>query len=284
MSTCWRFLKNSELVFLTIALALLHSNALAQSDSINEIHFQEGTLNQVGTGGAMADTTIFTFQHVSSWGYGDNFLFFDHTDFDLATAGSNPANPGSDTSDIYGEWYSHFSLSKITGNEVKFGIVRDVGFLAGLNWAPDVDSWWFLPGVRFSLDLPGFAFANLDFTTYNQHSTTNTNATTFGILDEERSWMSDFSWAYPFSIGRTNWSLEGHIEYIEARRQVTTFGAGKLESWVLAQPQLRLDLGDLLDIGANKLFVGVEYQYWNNKLGEKDTDDRELQFLLVWRL
>ena len=54
MSTCWRFLKNSELVFLTIALALLHSNALAQSDSINEIHFQEGTLNQVGTGGAMA--------------------------------------------------------------------------------------------------------------------------------------------------------------------------------------------------------------------------------------
>jgi hypothetical protein len=30
---------------------------------------------------------------------------------------------------------------------------------------------------------------------------------------------------------------------------------------------------------AGQLFVGIEYQYWNNKLGEKGTDDSAAQFL-----
>jgi hypothetical protein len=51
----------------------------------------------------------------------------------------------------------------------------------------------------------------------------------------------------------------------------------------LFQPQLRLDLGELLGTNANQLFVGIEYQYWKNKLGEKGTDDNAAQFLAVWR-
>ena len=47
--------------------------------------------------------------------------------------------------------------------------------------------------------------------------------------------------------------------------------------------QLRLDLGDLLGLGANTLFAGIEYQYWMNKLGGS-TDENAVQALLVWRL
>jgi hypothetical protein len=52
----------------------------------------------------------------------------------------------------------------------------------------------------------------------------------------------------------------------------------------LFQPQVRLDLGEVLGNKAGKLFAGIEYQYWKNKLGEKGMDDNTLQMLIVWRL
>ena len=49
---------------------------------------------------------------------------------------------------------------------MSFGIVSDIGIIAGVNWAMDAKVLKYLPGVRFSLDLQGFDFANLDFTGY----------------------------------------------------------------------------------------------------------------------
>ncbi|WP_339670940.1 nucleoside-binding protein [Dasania marina] len=256
--------------------------ALAETWSSTEVHFQSGNLEQVGTGGATVDTTIITLQHAGGWEYGDNFFFVDHITFDSDGKGDNPFNAGSDGSEFYGEWYSNFSLGAITGNEIKFGPVKDIGVIAGLNFAPEVDSYWLLPGVRFALDLPGFAFANLDVTAYLQDSTGDKNASHFTILDEDDSWMVDFNWAYPFKIGSTSWSFEGHVEYIDGRDQVTNFGSGELEYWILAQPQLRFDIGEAMGGKAGRIFIGIEYQYWKNKLGEKGTNDNEAQLLAVW--
>lgn len=262
--------------------ALFTTSAFAETWSSTEIHLQYGELSQVGTGGAEADTSIITFQHAGGWKYGDNFFFIDHLRYESDGAGANPFNSGSDSAEFYGEWYSNFSLGAITGNEIKFGPVKDIGLVAGFNFAPEVDSWWFLPGVRLALDLPGFNFAQIDITAYQHHGTGDAGAPQFTVLDEDDSYMVDFSWSYPFKIGSTSWSLEGHMEYIDGRDQTTNFGSGELESWFLAQPQLRLDLGELMGNEPGKLFVGVEYQYWTNKLGEKDTDDRTAQLLAVW--
>ena len=101
--------------------------------------------------------------------------------------------------------------------------------------------------------------------------------------------MIDFNWAYPFKIGSTSWSIEGHIEYIDGADTeefvsgVGKVGEGERESWILAQPQLRLDLGEVMYGQAGQLFVGIEYQYWDNKLGDKDTDESVVQALAVWR-
>lgn len=252
---------------------------LAANWSSTEVQFQAGELERVGTGGT-ADASIITLQHASGWKYGDNFFFMDHLDFDVK---NNADFPVSDSSEIYGEWYSNFSLGKISGNDIKFGPIKDIGVLAGANFAPEVNSWWFLPGVRFSLDLPGFAFANLDIASYRHQGGGSASSTIFTVVDEDNSWWVDFNWAYPFKIGKTSWSLVGHMEYINGRTQVNSFGTTELESWVLAQPQLRLDVGEIVGIGADQLFIGIEYQFWNNKLGERDTDDRRAQFLAVWR-
>lgn len=260
--------------------ALASTQVFAETWSNTEVQLQAfGELERVGTGGT-ADTTIITLQHAGGWEYGDNFFFIDHSRYSV----NNDANfPVEDSSEFYGEWYSNFSLGAITGNDFSFGIVKDIGVVAGVNFAPEVDSSWLLPGVRFSLDLPGFAFAQVDVTSYIHQGGGSASSSVFTVVDEDSSFMIDFSWAYPFKIGSTSWSIEGHLEYIDGRQQTNNFGSTELESWILFQPQVRLDLGEALGNKAGQLFVGIEYQYWQNRLGEKDTDDNTVQFLAVWR-
>ena len=263
-----------------IASALLATNVSGEIWSNTEVQLQAfGELERVGTGGT-ADTTIITFQHAGGWEYGDNFFFVDHSRYSV----NDDANfPVEDSSEFYGEWYSNFSLGAISGNDMSFGIVKDLGIVAGTNFAPEVDSMWILPGVRFSLDLPGFAFAQIDVTGYMHQGGGDANSSVFTVVDEDSSFMVDFAWAYPFKVGSTSWSIEGHLEYIDGRTQTNNFGTTELESWILFQPQVRLDLGEALGNSAGKLFVGIEYQYWKNKLGEDGTDDNATQFLAVWR-
>ncbi|NQZ25469.1 MAG: hypothetical protein HRT55_04040 [Colwellia sp.] len=270
----------ASLTALALTAALSAPMASAETWSNTEVQIQAlGELERVGTGGT-ADTTIITFQHAGGWEYGDNFFFMDYSRYSV----NNDANfPVSDSSELYGEWYSNFSLGAITGNDLSFGPVKDIGIVAGFNFAPEVNSAWVLPGVRFALDLPGFAFAQIDVTGYIHQGGGSADSPVFTVVDEDSSFMVDFSWAYPFKIGSTSWSIEGHLEYIDGRTQVNNFGTTELESWILFQPQIRLDLGEVLGQKAQRLFVGIEYQYWKNKLGEKGTDDNAAQLLAVWR-
>lgn len=104
------------------------------------------------------------------------------------------------------------------------------------------------------------------------------------VSEEENSWMIDVSWALPFKLGSQSFSFEGHMEYIFERDRTTgPFAGSKVESWFLAQLQLRWDIGEQIFNSANNLFIGIEYQYWMNKLGDPDTDESAIQGLLVWR-
>ena len=271
---------SAPLTALALTAALNAPMVNAEIWGNTEVQLQAlGELERVGTGGT-ADTTIITFQHAGGWEYGDNFFFMDYSRYSV----NNDANfPVADSSELYGEWYSNFSLGAISGNDLSFGPVKDIGVVAGFNFAPEVDSAWILPGVRFALDLPGFAFAQIDVTGYIHQGGGSADSPVFTVVDEDSSFMVDFAWAYPFKIGSTSWSIEGHLEYIDGRTQVNNFGTTELESWILFQPQIRLDLGEVLGQKAQRLFVGVEYQYWKNKLGEKGTDDNAAQLLAVWR-
>ena len=231
--------------------------------SSSEVHYSSG--DYIGSGGKHdLSATVLTFQHASGHKYGKNFFFVDHTRSDTGSS-------------FYGEWYSTFSLGAITGSDMSFGMVKDVGLLAGLNLAPGTSSMYTLPGVSLALDLPGFAFANLDITGYN-------NIKTNGTSGEESSYMLDFNWAYPFKMAGGSWSIEGHAEFIAGRDQINKYSkpTDKLENWILIQPQLRFDLGEALGNDAGNFYVGLEYQYWKNKLGQKDKNESTMQLLTVW--
>ena len=172
--------------------------------------------------------------------------------------------------DVYGEWYANFSLGKITGRKVGAGLVSDVGVILGFNWARKPGIKKYLPGLRLSLDLAGFAFANLDFTAYIDDSD---GVSSGGAPSESNSFMIDFNFMRPFEIGGVNFSIEGHAEYIGGRQN--EFG-GTVEPWILAQPQLRWNAHD-------RFSLGIEYQFWMNKLGDGATDESVVQTLIVWK-
>lgn len=236
--------------------------AYALDWSRTELHLQYGNLAvPTFAGGGNAYHLIYTLQHASGWKYGDNYFFVDTLD---------AQNSDFQDFDVYGEWYANLSLGKITGRKVGVGLVSDVGVILGFNWARKPGVKKYLPGLRLSLDLGGFAFANLDFTAYLDDSE---GASSGGAPSEGDSFMIDFNFMRPFKIGKENFSIEGHAEYIGGRKN--EFG-GTVESWVLAQPQLRWNAHE-------RFSLGIEYQFWMNKLGDGDTDENAVQALLVWK-
>ncbi len=244
-----------------LSLVLLQP-AYALEWSRTELHFQYGNLAvPTFAGGGDAVHFIYTLQHASGWQYGDNYFFVDVLD---------AQNSEFQDFDVYGEWYANFSLGKITGRKVGAGFVSDVGVILGFNWARKPGVKKYLPGLRVSLDLGGFAFANLDFTAYIDDSE---GASSGGAPSESDSFMIDFNFMRPFKIGEADFSIEGHAEYIGGRKN--EFG-DTVESWIFAQPQVRWNPHD-------RFSLGIEYQYWMNKLGDGATDESVVQTLFVWK-
>lgn len=250
-------------VFALAALTFMPTAASAADWSVTEYHYQYGDLEQPFTGGT-ANTTILTLQHASGWKYGENFFFVDWL------------NTGGAGYDWYGEVYPKFSLGKITGEEIAFGPVKDVGVITGLNLGADPDVQVWFPGVSFALDLPGFAWANWDF-----FWTINDNKSG-GAPKEDDAFFTDFNWATKQAeVLGLKWNIEGHVEYnAEADFQDIP---GTRKEWILGQPQVRAEIGELIGLPENTLFAGIEYQFWVNKLGT-DVDESAVQALVVWRL
>ena len=239
---------------------------------INEIQFQYGNLaTPIFAGGGDAETIVLTFQHASAWKYGTNFLFIDFL--------SDDKEDGFNDEDFYGEWYPTLSIPKILGQEdFRFGLITDMRIIAGINYGVDPKVRKYLPGIELSWQLPGFAFLNTDFTAYLDD---NEGISAGGAPKEDASFMIDVNWAYPFSMGRAKFSIEGHIEYIGTRANEL---GGETTWWILGQPQIRCDIGDLLFNVPQHLYMGTEIQFWINKLGDPHTDEFVPQALLVWRI
>lgn len=241
---------------------VLHTPCLADFMlwSNSEIQYLNGVdFKEPGNPNAVSKSTI-TITHAHGWAYGRNFFFMDTL---ISTAGE------ASQINLYGEAYSTFSLGKISGLDLSYGVVKDFGVTVGVNLGENMDSsrsgyraW--LYGVTVDLDLPGFEYFNIDFLRQRITET----------ADIGTSWQITPVWKVPFEIADTKWSFEGFVDFI-GRNHTAARQA-------LAQPQLRLDIGDIWG-DENHLFIGIEYQYWHNKYGIKGLHDNVPQALMLWK-
>ncbi|MBH0057602.1 nucleoside-binding protein [Pseudoalteromonas sp. SWXJZ94C] len=245
------------LPLLALSTCVFTNPTFAANWSSTALHINNGNQKNPFTE-QKSDTTVYSVQHASGYDYGDNFFFIDYSKDDI--------DDDYQDADFYAEWYSTISLSVITGKKISSGALLDVGLTAGINVAGDAKVMKYLPGVKLSWDIPGFYFFQTLVTAYIDDSE---GVAKGGAPIETNSWMFDAAFEYPFTIGSQKFSFKGHAEYIAERED--EFG-NKVRAWILAQPIVTWDLGHAFKMKENTLLLGMEWQYWHNKLGTDVTE------------
>ena len=232
-------------LFVLIMISL--TSLVARADDFfisNEIQFLFG--EDFKTGSNFPDETAFatmTFDHFSSWKKGDNYLLVD--------VSRELDGREKDETNVYGEYYSRLSLSKISGKNLSSGLLADVLIGVGINAGKGVRVATYGPSLN--LNMPGFDFFQLDFYAYDDL-----------IGDLETTYQITPIWQTTFDIGRQKFLFKGFVDFIGARN------GGKRQ--IITQPQFRWVKGNF--------FAGVEWWYWKNKFGVEGLDESFPQLLL----
>jgi nucleoside-specific outer membrane channel protein Tsx len=194
--------------------------------------------------------TLVTLEYANKWRYGDLFIFVDGTRFD---GGEKTA---------FGEISPRFSFGKILGQDLSYGIVKDV-LLATTFEKGESKTEAFLIGLGLDLDLPGFTFFNANI--YRRHDPQ--------INDD--IWQLTLAWKYPFRLFNTSFVTEGFSDI--AGNAGPTYHSNQF-----IVPRLLVNTGSLLHGEDNQLWVGVEYSYWRNKFGIEGVDESQPQVQMKW--
>jgi nucleoside-specific outer membrane channel protein Tsx len=241
--------------------------------STTEIQFLAGDGYNLGSSDAFPafagenSAVTATIQHFDAWTYGENFFFFD---ISRETDGANNA-------EIYGEFYSFLNLLSIAGAQ-PLGPITGIGPSIGVNIGSSTGNSNFLAvlyGAQVNLQVPGFNVLNFQAYVYdNANDPFNRNLDT--------TYQLTSVWNIPINISdRVKLQFLGFADFIGTQ---DIAGGGQLEQQFLTQPQLRLDLGNLLGGQPGWVSAGVEYTYWRNKFGVNNVDDSVVQALLVFKL
>ena len=197
------------------------------------------------------DRKIITIEHANKWRYGDFYTFCDITYQD-----------GKSGETAYCEATPRVSLSKVTGKDMSFGIIKDV-FIAGQIEKGEGGMERYNIGPAVNLDIPNFKFFKVNLFLRNNPDR------------EDKTFQVYTAWNMPFHIGETKMLFEGFADIFGEE-------GGKTVPSQLLQPRVLVDVGDMVWEKPGKLFVGFEYQYWHNKFGVDGVTESLPQLQVKW--
>ena len=239
----------SKIYGIVPAFILLACSGIAQSadwSSTNVSYLSGKGYKSLDKDQPSSDYDILTIDHASGWKYGDNFFFTDIFEVDSDSPGS------------YTEWAPRFSSAKIV--EIDYGsFLKDV-LLAGQLNVPTGNPRIYLYGLGMNLAIPHFQVFSLN--TY--------------VRDDRRfdgtAYQVTLVWKAIIDFG-AKFIFTGFMDYAGEEGSNDNKSSGNL----LAQPQLLWQVAE--DLG-----VGIEYQYWKNKLGVEGITESVPQLMLKWTL
>lgn len=247
--------------------AMQAQDAVAQDSSssfvADLIQWQDFSLTYLYGGTFEVDSKkqqTLTFEYVNSMSFGDSFIFVDYIDF-LDTDGEE--------SSFYGEISPRFSLGKITDRDWGFGPITDVLIATTYEFGEEEDSENLLYGIGLDFDIPGFDYFHINL--YYRDSLNHTS----------EGWQLTPCFGYTLPIGASEIIIDGYIDYVFASED------SNYEENLHINPQIKYNLGKLIWGEDQRLYVGLEYDYWMNKYGVKDsnsfkTDQSAYSFLLKY--
>lgn len=217
---------------------------------------------------------IVNFNHVSGYKYGSNFFNADLLTSDSKDPGGNGSTTGAQ--EVYVVYRHTLDLGKVSGSSYAMGPVRGMGLVGGFDWNTKNDAGYnskkrmLVAGPSLMLDVPGFLnVALLGLWESNAPYSTFTSVATPRYSYAPHPMLS-VTWGIPLTFTDMPLAFEGFASFIAEK--------GKNEFGGDTAPETNLDMQVMYDVsgamGAKpKTFrLGTEYQYWNNKFGNDNTN------------
>jgi hypothetical protein len=260
---------------LGVVLAGATSNLYAADWSDTSIGWRYGTKFAEPFEGNDISKNILNLTHVSGYKYGTNFL---NVDF-LMSNSKDPSAIGSTdgAQEVYLVYRHTLDLGKITGKDLKLGVVKDVGATFGFDANVKTDTGYnskkrmLVAGPTLMFDVPGFLNVSLlALWESNQPSGWDfaANGGAGGTYSVPRYTykthpMLTAAWGIP--LGDSAFSFEGFVNFIAAKGNDEFGNETKPETNF--DGQIMADIGKLTGGPKNTFKLGIEYQYWKNKFG-----------------
>jgi nucleoside-specific outer membrane channel protein Tsx len=215
----------------------------AATYSSTKVEFLYGYGYKRGPNFSETNEAMLTIANATGFTWGDSYFFLD-------TSNVDDTDETGGTHIEIGPRYRFWKAEKGATIKSFYGIVQ-----------ADIDSNRFTqkitPMAGASLDwaIPGVKFLKTHLQ-YRDDPTLDGSSVQFTLV-----------WNSAFTLGDENFSFEGFADW--------TSSEGTSSANLLTQPQL-------LWHGSKHIAVGVEYQYWKNRLGIEGLDEKTPQIMLRW--
>lgn len=211
---------------------------------------------------------IVGFSYAGGDGWGTNFfnldvLMSDASDPEACAAGANsPFCAAAGAQELYAVYRRTWSYTQISGNKINWGPINDIKLGMGVDYS--AKNTTFAPRVRklrigpmVGLNVPGFAEVGVELYKESNHN----GFVPFpqgGDVTFDTTYVIAADWGIPFGGGNFKWT--GFFDHIGAK------GFGTVPETLL-NTAVMLDVGKVMYGAPNKLWAGIQYQYWRNKFG-----------------
>lgn len=249
------------------AIAAVSVGAQAADWSDTALTYRFGNKFAEPFGSTDITKNILGLTHVSGYKYGTNFFNADM----LMSDEKDPSYKGSTAGaqEVYVVYRNTVDLEKVTGNSFKSTGVRGLGVTGGFDFNSKADAGYnskkrmLVLGPTLMLDVPGFLNVSLlGLWESNSPYSTYTNSGT-GRYSYKAHPMIGLNWGIPFDAG-VPLSFEGYANFIAPK--------GKNEFGGDTAAETLIDMRVMYDVTGNKtLKLGLAYEYWKNKFGNKTT-------------
>jgi nucleoside-specific outer membrane channel protein Tsx len=250
----------ASVVLLGLAISAGMSTASAEEWSDTSIGWRYGTKFREPYNDQDITKNIVDLQHTGGYKYGTNFFNVDL----LMSDSSDPAVGGGGAQEAYVVYRNTVDLSKVTGSEYKFGIVRDIGGTFGFDWNTKNDVSYSskkrmaVAGPTLMLDVPGFLNVSVLQLWESNEPVGIPNRYYYRAHPE-----LDIVWGIP--LGTSPFNFQGYFDVIAPKGPDEYGNDTKTE--IHFDGAIMLDVGRVLGGPKNTFKVGFEYEYWENKFG-----------------
>lgn len=214
---------------------------------------------------------ILSLTHVSGYNYGQNFFNLDVLQSDKEDPSNGSKNNGA--TEAYIIYRHQFFASKIFDTDLSFGPVKDVALTAGFdlntkNTAFAPRKRMLVVGPTFKFDVPkGFLDLSLLYAKEWNHCGLGAPACPKDNISFDSQFQASLTWNYPFNAGSVPLKFQGFANYNGPKGH--DYAGVSTKSEVLIRTSLMADVGQMAFDKKNTLWVGVGYEFWNNKFGNR---------------